>query len=370
MGEAQSPRRDQVDSILRCIGKWAEAVKLRHMGIASLLASSMCACSIAFSGQAAATNVLLSDLRPRCIGRFVFDRPAPSEIVSQRYEFAGEKLETEYNVSLATYEARVEARERELRGKRRMNLSDGSSDRSHSWLEKAFSPVKNSRVLIYLKADTRVSLPFKSDSYIYDNEVLFHMVGGVGPSAMDRAEAIYGEIVRRIKQRDNWAVPTQSGFCFAGGIVMGASTYTEEISQSFALMPGRPAMLVIQMRDSRGSDQKETLTRTLPELRAQLDRLPGRYRILRQGKRTVADMNAEEVLFELKEGDITSYQFYLIAPGDPSTLAKSHTAIQLLLGASRPDLTPDQATSPVDEGEALQVWESILNSLRLRPGAV
>jgi hypothetical protein len=98
--------------------------------------------------------------------------------------------------------------------------------------------------------------------------------------------------------------------------------------------------------------------------------LPGHYRILRQGKRTIADMNAEEVLFELKEGDIISYQFYLTAPGDPSTLAKSHTAIQLLLGASRSDLTPDQATSPVDEAGALQVWETILNSLRLRPGAV
>jgi len=81
-------------------------------------------------------------------------------------------------------------------------------------------------------------------------------------------------------------------------------------------------------------------------------------------------MDAEEVLFELKEGDITSYRFYLLAPGDPSTLAKPHTAIQLLLGASSPDLAPDQATSPVDEAGALQTWDTLLNSLRLRPGAV
>jgi hypothetical protein len=189
---------------------------------------------------------------------------------------------------------------------------------------------------------------------------------------MDRAEVIYGEMVRRFKHRDNWTVPIQSGFCFDGGIVTGSSTYSEEVSQSFMLMPGRPALLVIQMRDSVEPDQKETLTRTLPDLRAQLNRLPGHYRILREGKRTIAGMNAEEVLFELKEGDITSYQFYLLAPGDPSTLAKPHTSIQLLLGTTsfNPNLTPDLATSPVDEAGALQVWDTLLNSLRLRPGAV
>ncbi|HEX7683827.1 MAG TPA: T6SS immunity protein Tli4 family protein, partial [Trinickia sp.] len=31
---------------------------------------------------------------------------------------------------------------------------------------------------------------------------------------------------------------------------------------------------------------------------------------------------------------------------------------------------PEQATSPVDEAGALQVWDTLLNSLRLRPGAV
>ncbi|PRH02091.1 hypothetical protein C6T61_23925 [Burkholderia multivorans] len=182
---------------------------------------------------------------------------------------------------------------------------------------------------------------------------------------------MYNGIYHRIKARDNWSVPTESGFCFDGGIATGSSTSTEEVSQSFALMPGRPALLVIQMRDSVDVDQKEPLTKTLPALRAQMDRVSsGSYRILRQGKRTVAGMDAEEVLFALKEGEITSYRFYLLAPGDPSTLAKPHTAIQLILGASSADLRPEEATSPVDEAGALQTWDTLLNSLRLRPGAV
>ena len=338
-----------------------------------LLVTSMHICSIAFSQELTMTNPLLFKPRPWCIGRFVFDRPIVSEISNQRYEFAGEKLETQYSVSHASYLEKIDAREKELRTKKRVDPGSNNKEMRHVWLEKVFSPVKNSKVFIYLDAETSgVSLPFESDSYIYDSDTLFHTVGGISPSVMDRAEVIYGEMVRRFKHRDNWTVPIQSGFCFDGGIVTGSSTYSEEVSQSFMLMPGRPALLVIQMRDSVEPDQKETLTRTLPDLRAQLNRLPGHYRILREGKRTIAGMNAEEVLFELKEGDITSYQFYLLAPGDPSTLAKPHTSIQLLLGTTsfNPNLTPDLATSPVDEAGALQVWDTLLNSLRLRPGAV
>jgi hypothetical protein len=346
---------------------------LKHIGKILLLVVGTCACTNAFSGESTMTNPFLIKPRPWCIGRFLFDRPATSEISNERYEFRGEKLDTQYNVSLATYQAKVVAREKSLREKTRTDPGKEKMETSHPWLEKAFSPVKESRVFVYQSLETNGDpISFDSESYIYGKSALFHTVGQIGSSAIGRAEEIYGDMVRRIKERDNWLVPTEAGFCFDGGIVTGSSNYPEEVSQSFALMPRRPALLVIRMRTSFAADQKETLTRTLPDLRAQLNRLPGHYRILREGKRTIAGMNAEEVLFELKEGDITAYQFYLLAPGDPSTLAKPHTSIQLLLGTTsfNPNLTPELATSPVDEAGALQVWETLLNSLRLRPGAV
>ncbi|VWB10169.1 putative lipoprotein [Burkholderia lata] len=317
-------------------------------------------------------NPLLSKPRPWCIGRFVFDRPTTSEITNQRYKFRGETLETQDDVSPATYKEKVADLEKKLETKRRTDPSENGKPLAHAWLEKAFSPKNDSRVFVYQESYTEgIKLPFYTESYIYDNKTLFHTVGRIGSAAIGRAEEIYNDTVRRVKARDNWSVPTESGFCFNGGIVTGSSTYTEEVTQSFALMPGRPALLAIEMRDSVDSDQKAPLTKTLPELRAQLSRVSsGSYQILRQGKRTVAGMDAEEVLFALKEGEITSYRFYLLAPGDPSTLAKPHTAIQLLLGAPRPDMAPDQASSPVDEAGALQVWDTLLNSLRLRPGAV
>jgi hypothetical protein len=314
---------------------------------------------------------LLADLRPWCIGRFVFDRPAASEISNQRYEFRGEKLETQYNVSPETYRAKVDRLATALRTNQRVNPVDLNEKTGRAWLEKTISPTTTSMVFVYQEGVAKAAkLPFHTEGYLLSGGVLFHTTGWIGSSAIDRATEIYNDTYRRIKTRDNWMVPAESGFCFDGGIVTGSSTYTEEVSQSFALMPGRPALLVIRMRNSLDIDQQHPLSKTLPELRVQPARLPGHYRILREGKRTVAGMSGEEVLFELKEGDITSYQFYLLAPGNPSTLAKPYTSIQLVLGASSPDLTPDQATSPVDKAGALQVWETILNSLRFRSGAV
>ncbi|WP_321955383.1 T6SS immunity protein Tli4 family protein [Paraburkholderia bannensis] len=315
-------------------------------------------------------NPLLSKSRPWCIGRFVFERPTTSEISSQRYAFRGVKLETKYSSSDSYYQNQVNDLDKKLRTSERMNPGTNSKT-GHAWLEKVFSPRRDSKVFVYREFDASSSdLNYKTEGYFFDNGNLFHTSGRIGAPALGRVEDIYNDTYRRIKTRDNWSVPAESGFCFDGGIVTGSSTYTEEVSQSFALMPGRPTLLVIQMRDAVDSDQKEPLSKTLPQLRAQMDRAAGQYRILREGKRVVAGMDAEEVLFELKEGGITSYRFYLLAPGDEHTLAKPHTAIQLLLGAPAADSTPDQATSPVDEAGALQTWDTLLNSLRLRPGAV
>lgn len=314
---------------------------------------------------------LWGNLRPWCIGRFVFDRPMASEISNQRYQYRGDKLYTTQSVSIDFYRNKVNSLQDDLRKKKRTDPGGPGATVNHAWLETEFSPTDKSRVFVYQKIATEgVAFPFETEGYIYDTNVLFHTVGRIGSSAIGRVESIYDDTYKRIKVRDNWSVPNESGFCFDSGIVTGSSNSTEEVSQSFALMPGRPALLVIQMRDAMDGDKKDTLKETLPELRAQLDKMAGKYKILREDRRIVAGMDAEEVLFSVQAGDVAAYRFYLLAAGDPSTLAKPHTSIQLLLGAARADMRPEDATSPVDEAEALAIWDSLLKSLRVRPGAV
>ncbi|MCA8489095.1 T6SS immunity protein Tli4 family protein [Burkholderia arboris] len=343
---------------------------LKFGGRLFLFAICISAYSVAHSGESSMSNPLWSKLRPWCIGRFVFDRPVASEISNQKYQYRGDVLDARRGVSSGVFREHVSSLETSLKSKMRTDPGGGKAG-GHAWLEKVLSPTASSRVFVYQKMSTEgVTFAYDTEGYIYADDVLFHTVGRIGSSALGRVDELYNDTYRRVEARDNWSVPRQTGFCIDNGIITGSSVYTEEVSQSFALMPGRPALLVIQMRNALNSDQKQSLTKTLPELRAQLDRLPGSYRILREGKRTIAGIEAEEVLFAVKAGDITAYRFYLFAPGNPGTLAKPNTSVQLLFGAVRSDMAPEEATSPVDETGALQTWDTLLNSLRLRPGAV
>ncbi|WP_230677999.1 MULTISPECIES: T6SS immunity protein Tli4 family protein [Burkholderia] len=322
--------------------------------------------------EPAMSKLILANSHPWCIGRLTFDRPALSEVFNQNYEFRGERIQTAYGVSKESFKRKIAVREQELRAAQRVDPGENNKETGHPWLEKSFSPIASARVFVYRDMDLGVTdLDYKTESYLWVNDRLFSMSDKIGPNFVVNAEEYYVNLLQRIEIRDNWQVPTISGFCIDGGIVKGASRYPEEASQSILLLPGRPALLIVKTRESTIEDQGHPLTKNMSDLRAQLNRMPGHYQILRQGKRQVAGMDAEEVLFKLRDGDVTVFRFYLLAPGDPGTLARPHTSIQMHLGAPpRATLPAEQATSPVDEAGALQTWDTLLDSLKLRPGAI
>ena len=177
---------------------------LKRISKALLFVAGVCASSIAISVEPTMTNPLLSNPRPWCVGRLVFERPAASEISNQRYEFRGEKLETLYNVPLATYEAKVDSLRDELRTKKRIDPGNRNKETNHAWLEKELAPTQHSRVFVYQSSETDgVTLPFDTQGYVYDQGTLFHTVGEIGSGAIGRVQGIYDDTIRRIKARDN-----------------------------------------------------------------------------------------------------------------------------------------------------------------------
>ncbi|MGT2491027.1 T6SS immunity protein Tli4 family protein [Cupriavidus basilensis] len=90
----------------------------------------------------------------------------------------------------------------------------------------------------------------------------------------------------------------------------------------------------------------------------------------------IAGMEAEEVLFSIREGGSQLYRFHLLAPGNPDSVAQPHTEIQLRLGSALTEADKDRGVKPeavsslVDEAGAIQAWDALLDSMRLRPGAM
>jgi len=332
---------------------------------------------------------LLANPRPWCIGRFVIDRPAASESGSEKYEFWGDKIKIEQNVSFQTFEHRVNTRESELRSKRRTTsvsyqeklargLPSSLIQTDTPWLEQAVAPSRNSRLFFYKKSAEFPDELLDVESYVLAGTSMLSMTSVARPTGIQRSIAKRTDVYRHIAYRDDWTVPTEPGFCIRGALIGGPDRNSELVSQNFNMVRGKLSLLTIDMRDAVEPDLQSSLLKTLPDLRRQLSSKGfGRYvSVLREGKRQLAGMEAEEVLFSIRDGGVQLYRFYLMAPGNPDTIAQPHTEIQFMLGSpltamdKSNGVTPEQKSSVVDEAGAIQVWDTLLNGMRLRPGAV
>ena len=332
-------------------------------------------------------NPLLADPRPWCIGRLVMDRPARSGLSYEKYEYWGDDIDIARDVSAGTFQHKVDTRESELRAKRRTTsvssykemLAKGLKsmivETDIPWLEQAVSPTSNSRLLIF-KDLAEVDYPFTAEGYVLAGSTMLTLKSDVQRSSgIQKFTQLTTDEYQNITYRDDWTVPTERGFCVPGALIGGPSRNSELAEQTIVLHPGRASAFVIKMRDAVDVDQQSSLLKTLPDLRQKL-RAQGSVQILRQGKRQVAGMEAEEVLFSIRKGGSQLYRFYLLAPGVHHSMAQPHTEIQLRLGSALTDADKDRGVKPeavsslVDEAGAIQAWDALLNSMRLRPGAM
>ncbi|AJG21859.1 T6SS immunity protein Tli4 family protein [Cupriavidus basilensis] len=331
-------------------------------------------------------NPLLADPRPWCIGRLVMDRPARSGISYEKYEYWGDDIEIARDVSPGTFRHKVDTRESELRASKRiisvpltdemMRKGDNGLHKSDvPWLEQAVSPTPNSRLLIF-KTKVREDYPFSAEGYVLAGSTMLTMKSDVQRSSgIQKFTQLTTDEYQNITYRDDWTVPTERGFCIPGALIGGPSRNSELAEQTIVLQPGRASAFVLKMRDAVDVDQQSSLLKTLPDLRQRLGG-QGSVRILREGKRQVAGMEAEEVLFSIRDGGSQLYRFYLLAPGNPDSVAQPHTEIQLRLGSALTyadkdrGVKPEAVSSLVDEAGAIQAWDALLNSMHLRPGAM
>lgn len=333
-------------------------------------------------------NPLLADPRPWCIGRLVIERPARSKLSFEEYEYWGDKIEVTHNVSAGTFQHKVKVREEELRKNKRTilipyhesvarGLNNGVVETDAAWLEQAVSPTPFSRLLIY-KEFGHADASLRTEGYILAGTTMLTMKAAVGYDGVQKFIELTNDEYRNITQRDNWTVPTERGFCIDGALIGGPSRNSEGATQFIVLEAGQASWFMVKMRDAVNADLQSSLLRSLPNLRRELHTqgYNGSVRVLRKGKRQVAGMDAEEVLFSVKEGDIQLFRFYLLAPGNPDSTAQPHTEIELSLGEvltdadKRSGMKPEELSSLLDDAGAIQVWDTLLNSMRLRPGAM
>lgn len=309
--------------------------------------------------------------RPFCIGRFTLALPASMQSRHQKYTYNGDELLTSPGTSLVRFNAIVDQRENELLKNNRDDLHGATLKQTDiPWLEKSLRPQSNTRLFAFRGGNSEgFKLGYETEGYVWTAETMFLLKSNASENKVDAVFADDADKMKRIKARDNGVIPIEAGYCFDGGLITGGTKFYELASAYFE-RPATPgsAIFGIEMRPNLPSDDK--LLDRVPRLMQMMGNLASNTRTLQRGDRPLAGLDGQEMLTEISADGVTAYYFIWEAKGEPKSVIHPNTHIELRLGGELNIKTEQRMSSALSEEEALGLWDQILNSFHLRPGAV
>lgn len=323
----------------------------------------------------------LAQLQPWCIGRFLINLPAGSAPGYEEYMYAGNKIKITTPVNQAVFQRKVAEREKKLTGTKREEFTKVGRliTSNHSWLEDKADINDNAKIFIFRETDNFAAthLPFDMESHVLlGNKNMIQLTSIVSNKQI--AEGITGgrNLISRIKYRDTWEIPTEPGYCFNGGLITGKQEFAELTSQSFGF--GRELgngandiSITLDMRPSVPMDQKDKLLDRISAASLAVANLglASSMHILRKGNRPLAGMSGQEILMRIRQQDgLTGFLFIWEAQGTLDSVAQPHAHIEMQFGNT--DSDGEAVPSPLEEGQAIELWDNMMNSFQLRPNAV
>jgi hypothetical protein len=323
-----------------------------------------------------AMNELHFEAQTFCVGRFLVDLPKGSKIVSARGSGGPADYVSEYPVNRAEFQRRIAERWVDLEARK----ADANGSK-YVQPSKRSEPVPDSALFTYeyvmlsgrdVNGVERDRLHYETEGYLWRNGILY--------SFTDHSpEQLVVETMRLLTAWPNDQVPAEPGFCgpmsfFSGG------TKAESVSMMFRL-PTKPELAFgLQTTTFPAVDDYLRPKARRPNLKA-FESATFRSTTHRDAKRSVAQMPGEELVVGMTElkaekyhSDVIARWFYAGTPdssGKPSIEAKLEVVYQTTEAPSPWGGFPRKSPADeVGEGEFMAYWDTMLDTLRLRPGAL
>ena len=311
---------------------------------------------------------MTENMKTVCVGRYLIDVPARADISLSRERLAGFEIETREEGE-AEFQARIEAREGELR-------ANGAAPADEGGMEEA-------RVLRIPGMTGRSFVFGRSRHYLMDGERRIdiesvsveahaHIEGlsiqlssrGSNASRAAAAEALLAQL--RLRADDE--IPAVPGFCIARAIFVEPLPphKTEHIAMSLGL-PGHPDMGLVFLSIPGGASDDGLLARTAAVDAGSSAEELLRVAKLREGRRKINGIEGEEVLEKVRELNFTTgYAFNWEVRGVEDDPLQPYLSLELQTGTNeRPGGKP--VDSSLHEDAVLALWEVISSSIRMRP---
>ncbi|WP_162826151.1 T6SS immunity protein Tli4 family protein [Burkholderia sp. IDO3] len=294
--------------------------------------------------------------RTRAIGRHLVDVPIEA-VVFETYKYNNVQVELLPEITTKTsFDYMVSQRESELRAAPHVKYGSIFVDR--------VLHANDSVTLISWNRPTN-DIQYFFDTYIRADSRSLKYSGTVSPDRKATALALRQELSREWHEITSGELPEGIGFV-AGDTILVDNDFNRESWELNIRLPNRPDVwfrLTAYAQKIVGPTLRARAGGILPAL---LGTVAGVGQ-LRNRARPVGPIEADEILVAGTQDGKRTYGFKWEAPGKAYSLAEPNLNASLRVDESA-YLTNKESFA--DDGEALELWDGVVNSIRLRPGAV
>ncbi|WP_172682486.1 T6SS immunity protein Tli4 family protein [Cupriavidus sp. HPC(L)] len=322
----------------------------------ALLLGSGCASTISRSELSRRTG-----WKTHCFGRYLVDLP-PTARVSESYKIRGNNIDYLAGESPDSLKAQVAAREAELRSQRHGKIDA-------SMLLRRIEHGGSGVTLLSWKAPYSTALMWR-DSYLISEEPwqVFRYSGDVSQDRESIALRNTESLAKKIRSRADGEIPQQPGFCIEKGLVVGKEYQAESFSIGVEFPEHPNARVTIDA--GTGAEQDRLLDRADKFLVGSIVGPALGLTVLRKGRRPVGSIEAQEYATAASDKGQRVYAFAWEAQGSDRSLSQQNIAVHLQV-LEQSVVTPRTPYQPAfqSDKQAIQLWDAIIDSIRLRPGA-
>ncbi|WP_439686633.1 Tle cognate immunity protein 4 C-terminal domain-containing protein [Cupriavidus oxalaticus] len=294
--------------------------------------------------------------RTRAIGRHLVDVPDDARLI-ESYKYNEVKIEPLPDVrSRAAFDRLINLREQTLRATK--HGTHGSM-----FIERV-PHANGSATLISWNRPTSDIL-YRFDTYFLIGATTVAYSGSVSPSLRESALSGVERLSGEWREIPSGEVPTGIGYVADKAILADAELNFESWEMVIRLA-GKPDVSLVITSYVQGSVEPGLRKRAGGILAGLLGAVAGVVQ-LRNGSRPVGPIDADEILVAGTQDGKRTYGFKWEAPGKADSLAEPNLNVSLQVGESA---YPTNKESFASDEEALELWDAVVGSLRLRPGAV
>jgi len=296
--------------------------------------------------------------RPLCVGRFLIDVPVDVQVVGTQTTTSSTAgaVSIERAVTKAAFVAKME----DIKAK----LQSAPHHTEGTRLSEQLRPDDATYIFRYRKnsAGTRA---YQIDGYRWVESNMFTINSSAANDSFLSTIADVKRGLSTMTPRDTWSIPTEPGFCFDNGFLPGRENSFEAtgVQLSFEAYPGVSIFMETRTRSFSAEKEAGLIERTDWAMTL-MDASDKPIVLRRRQDRPVLSGLAEEVLWKHKRDGYYQLKGDAEMNGQAGDPGKPDTAFSIIL-----DQPGDGSLQPNEE-KVIQLWDAVINSVRLRPGAL